>query len=124
MHTDPLFKKLNLLKLVDIIKISNIILTYSTMNNKSPTAFINYFKIKQSNDQHMATNNPNSEYSTPKGLLEIPDFKTKMGKSLIRYLCSNDWNFALKKLSIEFLDRYNSCDNWLQSCLLNHLGFF
>ena len=114
-HTDPLFKKLNLLKLVDIIKINNIIFTHSTINNKYLAAFSNYFKIKQSNHQHMTTNNPSSEYSTPKGSLEIPVFKTKMGKSSIRYICSNDWNFALKKLSIKFPDRYNSCDNWLQS---------
>ena len=71
----------------------------------------------------MATNNPNSEYSTPKGSLEIPDFKTKMGKSSKRYICSNDWNFALKKLSIEFPDRYNSCDNWLQSMSTKSLRF-
>ena len=63
----------------------------------------------------MTTNNPNSEYSIPKGSLEIPDYKTKSGKSSIRDICSNDWNFVLKRLSIKFPDRYNSCDNWLQS---------
>ena len=110
-----IFKKLNLLKLVDIIKINNIIFTHNTINNKSPTTFSNYFKIKQTNHQHMTTNNPNSEYSIPKGSLEIPDYKTKSGKSSIRYICSNDWNFVLKRLSIKFPDRYNSCDNWLQS---------
>ena len=58
----------------------------------------------------MTTNNPNSEYSIPKGSLEIPDYKTKSGKSSIRYVCSNDWNFVLKRLSIKFPDKYNSCD--------------
>ena len=57
----------------------------------------------------MTTNNPNSEYSIPKGSLEIPDYKTKSGKSSIRYVCSNDWNFVLKRLSIKFPDKYNSC---------------
>ena len=114
-HADPIFKKLNLLKLEDIIKINNIIFTQNTINKKSPTAFSNYFKIKQTNHQHMTTNNPNSEYSIPKGSLEIPDYKTKSGKSSIRYVCSNDWNFVLKRLSIKFPDKYNSCDNWLQS---------
>ena len=120
-HADPIFKKLNLLKLEDIIKINNILFTHNTINKKSPTAFSNYFKIKQTNHQHMTTNNPNSEYSIPKGSLEIPDYKTKSGKSSIRYVCSNDWNFVLKRLSIKFPDKYNSCDNWLQSMSIKSL---
>ena len=59
----------------------------------------------------MTTNNPNSEYSIPKGSLEIPDYKTKSGKSSIRYVCSQDWNLALKNLSIKFSTRYKSSDN-------------
>ena len=69
----------------------------------------------------MTTNNPNSAYSTPKGSLEIPDYKTKSGKGSIRYICSKDWNMALKKLSVKFPSRYNSCKNWLQSVSVNTL---
>ena len=123
-HTDPIFKKLNLLKLVDIIKINNIIFTHSTINKKSPTAFSNYFKIKQTNHQHMTTNNPNSEYSTPKGSLEIPDYKTKSGKSSIRYICSNDWNFVLKRLSINFQIDTTPVTTGYNLCPLNHFGIF
>ena len=71
----------------------------------------------------MTTNNPNSEYSIPKGSLEIPDYKTKSGQSSIRYVCSHDWNSALKKLSIKFPTRYNSSNNWLQSMSTNTLRY-
>ena len=122
-HADPIFKELKILKLPDIIKTSNIIFTHNTINNKSPIVFKNYFKTKQTHHQHMTTNNPNSEYSIPKGSLEIPDYKTKSGKSSIRYVCSQDWNLALKKLSIKFPTRYNSSDNWLQSISVNTLRY-
>ena len=79
-HASPIFKSLNILKLPDIVKANNVLFTHNTINNKSPNTFNNSFKIKQTNHNHMTTNNPNSAYSTPKGSLEIPDYKTKSEK--------------------------------------------
>ena len=123
-HANTIFKNLKLLKLPDIIKLSNIVFTHNTINKKSPTTFSNYFKIKQTKHQHNTTNNPNSEYSIPKGSLELPNYISKTGQSSIRYTCSRDWNIALKKLSIKFPTRYNSSDNWLQSLSINALRYF
>ena len=123
-HANTIFKNLKLLKLSDIIKLSNIVFTHNTINKKSPTTFNNYFKIKQTKHQHNTTNNPNSEYSIPKGSLELPNYISKTGQSSIRYTCARDWNIALKKLSIKFPTRYNSNDNWLQSLSINALRYF
>ena len=75
-NSSPLFKKLNLLKLNDIITLQNIIFTHNTLNNKSPAIFKNYFKKKTITHNHMTINNLNSKYSQPRGSLKIPKVNT------------------------------------------------
>ena len=120
-HSSPLFKNLKILKLTDIVKSNNVLFTHNTLNNKSPTTFNDYFKIKQIHHQHMTTNNLSSTYSIPKGSLEKPNYNTKSGKSSIKYICSDNWNSVLKELSIKFPEKYSSSENWLQSTKINSL---
>ena len=117
-HTSHLFKQLYLLKLQDIIVMSNIIFTHKTLNNKTPVIFNDYFKIKTSLHQHNTINNLNTIYSTPKGFLDIPKTNTTSGQKSIRCICSKDWNTILRELSLKNLDEYNKCELWLQTSKL------
>ena len=65
-HASPLFRNLNLLKLTDIVKLSNIIFTHDTINGKSPSIFENYFTFHKINHQHETGNSLYLIYSLPK----------------------------------------------------------
>ena len=50
--SSPLFKNLNLLKLSDIVKQSNIIFTHNSINSNTPRIFKDYFIFEESNHQY------------------------------------------------------------------------
>ena len=77
-----IFTKLKLLKLTDIVKIQNIILTHNTLNGKAPTVFKNYFKIKHTHHQHETVNNLNLTYSIPKGSIDLPQIRTNSANKI------------------------------------------
>ena len=108
-----LFKNLNLLKVTDIVKLSNIIFTHNAINNKTPTIFKDYFTFKELNHQHQTVNGLNSIYSIPAGSILLPTFRTNSGKSSIRYICSSTWNLTLKELSMKNIEKYNKDPFWL-----------
>ena len=97
-HSNPLFKELSLLKLPEIMKISNIIFVHNVLNNKAPKAFENYFKFKPLHNYN-TMRNPNTIYSVPKGSLELPKTNLLVGKKSIKYIGANTWNIVLKELS-------------------------
>ena len=78
-HSDPLFKELNLLKLPDIINLNNILFVHNVLNNNAPIIFNDYFKFMLQHN-HNTVNNPNSQYSIPKGSLELPKINLLIGK--------------------------------------------
>ena len=100
-HTDPLFKDMKMLKIMDIVKMNNIIFVHNVLNNKATTHFNDYFVIKQTHHDHRTMNNPNSTYIIPKGSLVLPQIETAIGKQQIKYICSENWNSILKLLSIK-----------------------
>ena len=112
-HASPLFRNLNLLKLTDIVKLSNIIFTHDTINGKSPSIFENYFTFHKINHQHETVNSLNSIYSLPTGSLELPIYRTESGKSSIRFICSTIWNSTLKDLSMKNSKKYNNNPFWI-----------
>ena len=91
-HSSPLFKELNLLKLTDMIKLNNILFAHDTINNNTPAIFKDYFTFNEVSHQHDTINRLNSNYSIPNGSLQVPDYRTKSGKSSIKYICSSIWN--------------------------------
>ena len=120
-HSSPLFKNLNLLKLEDIIKMSNILFTHNTVNNNTPVIFRKYFDFKEMNHQHSLTNNLGNVYSIPKGSLQLPIYKTNSGKTSIKYICSITWNQILKELSTANIEKYNRDPYWINNTKVNSL---
>ena len=112
-YCSPLFKNLNLLKLTDIIKCSNILFTHNTINNKSPTTFGDYFVFNETSHQHQTVNSLTSIYSIPPGSLILPNYRTNSGKSSIKYICSNIWNSTLKDLSKTYIEKYTLDPFWM-----------
>ena len=113
LECSNLFKNLNLLKVTDIVKLSNIIFTHNAINNKTPTIFKDFFTFKDLNHQHQTVNGLNSIYSIPAGSILLPTFRTNSGKSSIRYICSSTWNLTLKELSMKNIEKYNKDPFWL-----------
>ena len=85
-HSSPLFKKLKILKLTDIVTQANILFTHNTINRKSPDIFNDYFIFKEVVHDNNTVNNPNSVYSLPIGSLELPCYNTNSGESSIKYI--------------------------------------
>ena len=46
-HSSPLYKNSKILKLIDLIKLNNILFVYDQINNNLPNAFKNYFQLKR-----------------------------------------------------------------------------
>ena len=112
-NSSPLFKDLNVLKLLDIIKQSNILFTHNAINKKTPIAFKDYFTLNETEHQHNTINNLSSVYSVPVGSLQLPTYRTNSGKSSIKYICSSTWNSTLKELSIKNFKKYNQDPFWI-----------
>ena len=75
-HTDPLFKKLNLLKITDIYKLTALKFYYKFKNDLLPQSFLNIF----------TQNYPTHSYTTRQCNIPRPDTpNTFLAKSTIRY---------------------------------------
>ena len=79
-HSSPLLKDLNMVKLEDIIEISNILFTHSTVNNNISIIFRKYFDFKEMNQQRNLLNNVSNVYSIPKGSLQLLIYKKNSRK--------------------------------------------
>ena len=102
-HSEPLFKKLEILKFQDSIAVNNCSFVYDFLNNNLPKSFVKTFI--RTNDLH--------KYKTRQataGKLYIPNYKTTtFGLKCIYKRCINSWN----KLSTEFniINRKNNINN-------------
>ena len=114
-HTDPLFKELKLLKIMDIVKLNNVIFVHNVLNDKAPKHFHDYFPLNRSQHDHRTVNNPNSIYSIPYGSIKKSLTCTQRNRS-IKYFGSNDWNELLKALSTKTHKTDNEIKNkWMQN---------
>ena len=120
-HSSPLFKELNLLKLTDIVKQSNLLFTHNAINNNTPPIFKDYFAFTETNHQHNTINSLSSIYSTPRGSLQIPQYRTNVGKSSIRYICAITWNYTLKDFSTKNNDDHQQCPYWMNQLKISTL---
>ena len=102
-HSEPLFKKLEILKFQDSIAVNNCSFVYDFLNNNLPKSFVKTFI--RTNDLH--------QYKTRQataGILYIPNYNTTtFGLKCIYKRCINSWN----KLSTEFniMNRKNNINN-------------
>ena len=112
-HSSPLFKKLKLLNLTDIVQFNNIMFTHSAINKTIPSIFEDYFQFKETTHEHETVNSLTSAYSFPVGSLLLPLYKNNAGKESIRYICANIWNNILKELSIKNPENYDLDPFWI-----------
>ena len=90
-HTTPLFAKLNLLKLQDIITLYIVCFMYNYSNSNIPNAFNSFFTAV----------NKSHTYNTrlaSKSSLVFPKVRTNYGKFDIRFLGPKIWNEIKKSL--------------------------
>ena len=99
---DILYKRLKLLKVLDLIYIQNCILMCRVNEDVLPLDFCSQFKYR--NNAH--------DYETrasSKKLVEIPNFKTHQYSFLSStYQCLKDWNKFLAKTPEEVLEKMSS----------------
>ena len=85
-HSNPLFKKQNLLKFEDKIQLENVLLVSKYFNNTLPSIFDNWFTL--SSDIH----NYNTSASSTDKLFK-PSLQTNLhGKNFITITAVNAWN--------------------------------
>ena len=104
-HSNPLFKKLNILKLPDIVSTNNVNLVHKSLNGNIPHSYKNYFCEIEANNRYNTPCNPNTLCSIPLGSVKVSTDKV----GTIQHQCAQDWNTLLKKLSSR-----NSPTNWLK----------
>ena len=102
-HSEPLFKKLDIMKFQDSIVVNNCLFVYDYLNNNLPGSFINTFL--RTNDMH--------EHKTRQattGKLYIPSYKTTtFGLKCIYNRCINSWNKLTTELNL--LNRTTNVNN-------------
>ena len=95
-HSEPLFRKLEILKFQDSIVVNNCLFVYDYLNNNLPGSFKNTFL--RSNDMH--------EYKTRQattGKLHVPEYKTTtFGLKCIYKRCINSWNQLTTEFNIMY----------------------
>ena len=120
-HSSPLFKKLKLLKLPDIVRQCNMGFTHNVINKKAPATFENYFTFRKTTHCHYTVNNLKSIYSNPTGSLLIPNYNSNAGKTSIKYICADAWNTLLKEISIKDAKKFNENPFWMSNIKVQSL---
>ena len=98
-HTNELFINLNILKVRDLISISQLNLVHDFMNDRLPDDLMNLFRL--SSNVHTT---PQILNSSTKNHIFIPSFNTiTYGKKSLKYQCAHLWNKTFKtgKIQIE-----------------------
>ena len=123
-HTDPIFKELKILKVMDIIKMRNVLFVHNILNLNVPKHFDNLILIRNTQHSHRTINNPNSLFSIPQGSVLLPESKSKIGKQSIKYLCAITWNEILKSLSsVRQKEGKTYKQNWMKEMSINTLKY-
>ena len=88
-HSTPIFKELNVLKIQDVIKLNNIILTHKVLNSNIPSNLLNFLSLSNNSHSYETT------FSSI-GSVCLPTIKTNTGRHSVRYQCAISWNAILK----------------------------
>ena len=96
-HSNQIFIDLQLLKVRDLIAMSQLKLVYDFLNNRLPLDLMSLFRL--CSDVHTTSRRLNS---TVNRLIYIPNFKTiTYGKDSLRYQCAKLWNHTFKTGDIQ-----------------------
>ena len=93
--TNPLFKKLEIMKLEDIFLYNNCIFAYDQINENLPENFKNLFLTAE--NQH----NYNTRGTTNKTIIKTTINSTTYGLNSTQYRATSMWNQISKNLSTE-----------------------
>ena len=86
-HSEPLFKKLQVLKFTDSIALNNCLFVYDFLNGNLPDSYTGTFSRIQDSDQNYPTRQART------GLLKAPKYNsTAFGLKCIYKNCINSWN--------------------------------
>ena len=93
-HCSPLYKNSKILKLIDIIKLNNIVIVYDQLKNNLPTDFENYFQLKRQQHNHF----------TRGKILDATQVNTSLyGSSSITVSAIKDWNALYGQSGLELI---------------------
>ena len=85
-HSAPLFARLKILKIFDLVKVLNILFVHKVLNKDAPDEVCKYFNFKMKNHEHM-TRGMNA------GCLEVPNVNTNSyGISSLSFQSISNWN--------------------------------
>ena len=59
-HSNPIFKELKILKVMDVIKMNNFLFVHNALNSKLPKKIENYFKQIDNKTEYSTRNDPRS----------------------------------------------------------------
>ena len=93
-HSSPLYKSSKILKLIDLIKLTNILFVYDQINNNLPNTFENYFQLKGQQHNHF----------TRGKILNLPQVNTSLyGSNSITLSAVRDWYALHGQLGLELI---------------------
>ena len=84
-HTTPLFKKLGILKLAELIILHNALIMFEFHANNLPSAFDNFFTLAKNLHCH------NTRFASKQSFC-LPRVRTNYGKFSLRYQGPLTWN--------------------------------
>ena len=93
--TNPLFKKLEIMKLEDILLYNNCIFAYDQINENLPENFKDFFSTAE--NQH----NYNTRGTTNKTIIKTTINSTTYGLNSTQYRAASMWNQISKNLNTE-----------------------
>ena len=120
-HSEPLFKKFEILKFKDNIVLQNCLFVYDYLKGNLPNSFINTFK--RVDDTH-----PIITQSAVTGQLVVPSYNTtRYGLNSIYKKCTDSWNMITSEINkskkmdskIDLFKMYSR--NELKTTLTKHL---
>ena len=122
--SNPLFRKLQILKLPDIIKLMNLTFVHNVLNAKMPNFFKNFIKSYEVSHSYKTVRNPISNYSRPDGSVVASISGKNKSNPTLSESCALTWNCYLKLLSVQKLEQSKPDKlkpNWLQNISINEL---
>ena len=84
-HTSPIFKKLNLLKLPDIVKLHTILFMHQYYNDRLPKAFNDFFSLVKHKHRYNTRLASKITYT-------LPLIRTNHGLHILRFYGPKLWN--------------------------------
>ena len=114
-HVDPLYKKSDILKFSDHVKLQNFMFVHNSLNNKLPTPLNNAFTfISENHSQNTRASSQNK--------ISLPNARTSLyGLNSIKYRSVAAWNNIVNDLPLEspHLKNVSLCKKQITKFIIN-----